>query len=161
MNLFKTKLFALLKEFGILKESTNSEEMVSYEVVYEPDVEDAHGQWMSKATLEKGCEDFNKYLQEGVVKSNLFHLQDTEAFTIVDTFIQKEFDVVVEATGEPIKAGTWVAKLKYNDESLWQLKKSGVIGGVSIGCKGVVNEETGEITDLDFSGEGNSTQETE
>lgn len=149
MNLFKTKLIALLKEFGIV---AKDEEMISYEVIFEADVKDAHNQWMSKETLEKGCEDFNKYLKEGVVKSNLFHLQDTESFTIMDTWIQKEFDVTVDGTDQPIKAGTWVAKLQYNDESLWQLKKAGVVGGVSIGCKGNVNEETGEITNLDFSG---------
>ena len=44
-------------------------------------------------------------LKKGIVKSNLFHLQDTEAFTIEDTWIQKELDVIVEQTGERIKAG--------------------------------------------------------
>ena len=160
-DMFKAKLMALLKEFGIIKDTAPKEEMISYEVVYEPNTQDAHGQWMSEATLEKGCEDFNHYLKEGVVKSNLFHMQDTESFTIVDTWIQKELDVVVEGTDQPIKAGSWIAKLKYNDESLWQLKKAGIVGGVSIGCKGTVNEETGEITELNFSGEDIPTTETE
>ena len=51
------------------------EEMVSYEVVYEPLVKDAHGQWMSLETVEKACEDFNSNLEKGVVQPNLFHLQ--------------------------------------------------------------------------------------
>ena len=129
------------------------EEMVSYEVVYEPNVKDAHGEWMSEKTIQKACENFNKNLEKGVVQPNLFHLKDTDLFTIEDTWVQKELDVVVEATGEVIKAGTWVAKVKYNDPTLWELKKSGVIGGVSIGCSGVVNSETGEITNVTFDGE--------
>lgn len=133
------------------KKETFDEEMVSYEVVYEPYTMDAHDQWMSADTIEKACADFNKNLEDGIVKSNLFHMQDTEAFTIESTWIQKELDVKVVQTGELIKAGTWVAKIKYNDETLWELKKQGVIGGVSIGARGHVDNETGEITDLTFN----------
>lgn len=130
------------------------EEMVSYEVIYEPFTKDAHGEWMSDKTIEKAMENFNKNLQAGVVQPNLFHLKDTEAFTIESTWIQKELDVQVVQTGEVIKAGTWVAKIKYNDADLWQLKKTGIVGGVSIGATGVINQETGEITNVKFDGEG-------
>jgi Putative phage serine protease XkdF len=130
------------------------EEMISYEVVYEPLVKDAHGEWMTSETIEKACQNFNKNLEKGVVQPNLFHLKDTEAFTIESTWVQKELDVKVVQTGEVIKAGAWICKLKYNDESLWDLKKQGVLGGVSIGGIGRVNQETGEITDVTFDGEG-------
>lgn len=135
------------------KPETLDEEMVSYEVIYEPFTKDAHGEWMSDKTIEKAMENFNKNLEKGVVQSNLFHLKDTEAFTIESTWIQKELDVKVIQTDEIIKAGTWVAKIKYNDPQLWELKKSGVIGGVSIGATGVINQETGEITNVKFDGE--------
>lgn len=135
------------------KTETLDEEMVSYEVIYEPFTKDAHGEWMSDKTIEKAMENFNKNLEKGVVQSNLFHLKDTEAFTIESTWIQKELDVKVIQTDEIIKAGTWVAKIKYNDPQLWELKKSGVIGGVSIGATGVINQETGEITNVKFDGE--------
>ena len=119
------------------------EEMVSYEVIYEPFTKDAHGEWMSDKTIEKAMENFNKNLEKGIVQPNLFHLKDTQAFTIESTWIQKELDVQVVQTGEVIKAGTWVAKIKYNDADLWQLKKAGIVGGVSIGATGVINQETG------------------
>lgn len=138
---------------GEQQAETLKEEMVSYEVVYEPNVKDAHGEWMSEKTIEKACQNFNKNLEKGIVQPNLFHLKDTDLFTVEDTWIQKELDVVVEATGEVIKAGTWVAKVKYNDPVLWELKKSGVIGGVSIGGRGTINAETGEITNVSFDGE--------
>ena len=134
------------------KPETLDEEMVSYEVIYEPFTQDAHGEWMSDKTIDKAMENFNKNLEKGIVKPNLFHLKNTEAFTIESTWIQKELDVKVIQTDEIIKAGTWVAKLKYNDPDLWELKKSGVVGGVSIGCVGCVNQETGEITNISFEG---------
>jgi hypothetical protein len=129
-----------------------NEEMVSYEVIYEPFVKDAHGEWMSDKTIEKAMENFNKNLEKGIVQPNLFHLKNTEAFSIESTWIQKELDVKVIQTDEIIKAGTWVAKIKYNDQNLWNLKKANVIGGVSIGATGVVNKDTGEITKVKFDG---------
>lgn len=130
-----------------------NEEMVSYEVIYEPFTKDAHGEWMTDKTIEKACENFNKNLEAGVVKANLFHLKETDAFTIEKSWIQKELDVQVVQTGEMIKAGTWVAKIKYNDENLWNLKKAGVVSGVSIGAKGRINSDTGEITNVTFDGD--------
>jgi hypothetical protein len=148
---------ALMKCFGEVQRETPqdvvTEEMVSYEVIYEPLVKDAHGEWMSEETLANACENFNQNLAAGIVQSNLFHLQDTQTFTIEDTWIQKEFDIVVEATGEKIKAGAWVCKIKYHDEDLWEMKKSGVIGGVSIGGRGSIDAETGEITNVNFDGD--------
>jgi hypothetical protein len=148
----------IVKYFGASEQPSTpqeiaSEEMVSYEVVYEPFVKDAHGEWMSDATLEQACENFNKNLKSGVVHPNLFHLKNTDTFTIEDSWIQKEFDVVVQATGEIIKAGTWVCKIKYNDEDLWTLKKAGIVGGVSIGARGTIDKDTGEITNVTFDGE--------
>ena len=136
------------------KPETLDEEMVSYEVIYEPFTKDAHGEWMSDKTIEKAMENFNKNLEKGIVQPNLFHLKDTESFTIESTWIQKELDVKVIQTDEIIKAGTWVAKIRYNDADLWQLKKAGVVGGVSIGAVGTINQDTGEITNVKFDGEG-------
>ena len=135
------------------KPETLDEEMVSYEVIYEPFTKDAHGEWMSDKTIEKAMENFNKNLEKGIVQPNLFHLKNTEAFTIESTWIQKEMDVKVIQTDEIIKAGTWVAKIRYNDADLWQLKKSGVVGGVSIGAVGTINQTTGEITNVKFDGD--------
>lgn len=155
MSSLKEKIVSLLKEYGVIKADETvadepKEEMISYEVIYEPEVKDRHGQWASKETLEKACENFNKNLKEGNVKSNFFHVKDTDHFTVEDSWIQKELDVLVEETGEKIKAGTWVAKLKYHNPELWELKKSGILGGVSIGAMAEVNKETGELTNISF-----------
>lgn len=128
----------------------SGEQMISYEIIYEPDAKDAHGEWMSAETIVKAKASFDKAHEAGIVKENLFHMISTDSFTIEKTWIQEEIDVVVIGTEQIIKAGTWVAKVKYNDPVLWDLKKSNVVGGLSIQCSGVIDEETGEITNVDF-----------
>jgi len=147
-------LSKICSRLGIVKaKEDKEEEMISYEVVYEPNTKDAHNQWMSEDTIRKGCENFNANLAKGVVKPNLFHMKDTDQFEIVKTWINEELDVKVQGTEEAISKGSWVAMIKYNDSNLWELRKANIVQGVSIGCLGTVNDETGEITNLSFDGE--------
>lgn len=134
----------------VQKSASAGEEMISYEIIYEPDTPDAHGQWMSKETLVKAQQDFKKAQALGAVTENLYHLFDTDSWKIVDHWIQPEIDVTVTQTGEVIKAGSWVAKVQYTPE-VWELKKAGIVGGLSLQCGGMLNEETNELSDLDFS----------
>lgn len=134
----------------LVQKSAEQEEMVSYEVIYEPNSPDLHGEWMSAETLAKAQQDFKKAQELGAVTENLYHLFDTDSWKIVDHWIQPEFDVTVAQTGEVIKAGSWVAKVQYTPET-WELKKAGIIGGLSLQCGGMLNEETKELSDLDFS----------
>ena len=135
----------------LVQKSADKEEMISYEVIYEPDTPDAHGEWMSADTISKAKESYDLAVSAGVVKENLFHLDETDAFTIESTWIQPEIDVTVPSTSEIIKAGTWVAKVRYHDSDLWELRKAGIIGGLSIQCGAYVNEETQELTGIDFT----------
>lgn len=134
----------------LIQKSAQDEQMISYEVIYEPDTPDVHGQWMSKETLVKAQADFKKAQEVGAVTENLYHLFDTNTFKIVDHWIQPEIDVTVSETGQVIKAGTWFAKVQYTPET-WELKKAGIVGGLSLQCGGMLNEETGELSNLDFS----------
>lgn len=133
-----------------VSKGSEEEQMISYEVIYEPNTPDTHGEWMSKETLVKAQADFTAAQASGAVTENLFHLYDTKLFTIESTWIQPELDVSVVGSGEIIKAGTWVAKVQYHDKGLWDLKKAGVVGGLSVQCSGLVNTETKELTGLNF-----------
>lgn len=133
--------------------SVDDEQMISVEIVYEPDTPDAHNQWMSADTIEQGCLNFNKNYELGNCGENLFHQEMTDSFTILKSWINYALDVTVDETGEKIKAGTWLALIKYNDPQLWDMKKQKIVGGLSIQCSGLVNSETGEITDLNFDPE--------
>ena len=148
VGLAKTAIQKDAKSVSVIKDT--DEQMISYEVIYEPNAKDAHGEWMSPETIVKGKENFDAARAAGLVKENLFHIAETDAFTIEKTWIQEEFDVVVIGSEQVIKAGTWVAKVKYNDPELWLLKKANAVGGLSIQCSGFTDEVTGEITGLDF-----------
>ncbi|MDF2413904.1 XkdF-like putative serine protease domain-containing protein [Aeromonas sp. 1HA1] len=124
------------------------EERVSVEVVYVPEERDHHNQYMSKATVVAACADFNSNLAAGKISANLYHISNTNKFEIIKSWIN-EIDMV-SPTGEEVKEGVWLVELRYSPE-LWIEKKAGKIQGVSIGCRGVVNPETGEITGVTFS----------
>ena len=146
------KAASIQKAVGsVLVQESAEEDMISYEIIYEPDIPDTHGEWMSSDTIMKAKESYDLALSAGVVKENLFHLYETDSFTIERTWIQPEIDVVVTTTDEIIKAGSWVAKVKYHDKDLWELRKSGIIGGLSIQCGAFINEDTKELTGIDFT----------
>ena len=130
-----------------IKQETQ-EERISVEIMYVPEEFDAHNQFMTAETIRKACEDFNSNLAAGNIAANLFHLSNTNKFDIIKSWIN-EIDMV-STTGQEVKEGTWLVKLRYSPE-LWLEKKAGKIQGVSIGCRGVVDQQTGEITDVSFS----------
>lgn len=135
----------------LVQKAAGEEEMISYEIIYEPDTPDLHGQWMTAETIYKAKESYDLAASAGVVKENLFHMDETDSFSIESTWIQPEIDVTVPETGEIIKAGSWVAKVRYHDALLWELRKASIIGGLSIQCGGFLNEETQELTGIDFT----------
>ncbi|QXW31451.1 hypothetical protein KXJ75_11060 [Aeromonas sanarellii] len=124
------------------------EERISVEIVYVPDEFDVHQQYMTAETIRKACEDFNSNLAAGNISANLYHLSNTNKFEILKSWIN-EIDMV-STTGQEVKEGTWLVKLRYSPE-LWEMKKAGKIQGVSIGCRGVVDQQTGEISQVSFS----------
>lgn len=140
----------MIKNFKqiVLKATNQEEQRISIEVVYTPDERDAHNQFMTAETIKKACEDFNSNLAAGNISPNLYHINNTNKFEIMKSWINEEIDVV--ANGQTIPAGTWLVKLKYSPE-LWTQKVKGEICGVSIGCRGVVDPQTGEITQVSFS----------
>lgn len=139
----------------------NGEQMISYEIIYEPNTVDAHGEWCSAETLIKAQANYEAAYKAGLAVENLFHLAETNSFTIVKTWIQPEFDVIVKETGELIKAGSWVAKVQYNDPELWELKKAGVVGGLSVQCSAIIDPETNEILEFFFDLEAAPEEEEE
>lgn len=134
----------LIKQFKV-------QEQVSVEIVYEPNVLDAHGEWMSVDTIKKACKNFNINLEKGIATPNLFHLKsETEKLEILETYI-----LPCECTiGETVvQKGTWVAEVKWHDDSLWNQRtipnEDGVlsISGLSLGGRGVRNLPKEESND--------------
>jgi hypothetical protein len=119
------------------------------EVVYMPDKKDLHGEWMNKEEISKAEENFTANLKAGLVKGNLFHSFNTDKFTIEESWVTK-LDGTYGEDETFLPEGTWLAKCKFHDNTLWEMKKAGELGGLSFGGKAFVNPTTGEITELTF-----------
>lgn len=126
------------------------EERRCLEVIMEPYTRDAHDNWYTVETIVKGRESYEN--NKETIPTNLFHIVDTESFVVEETLLLEE-DTYFEAIDDTLKKGTWMAWTKYNDDEVWELKKSGELGGLSPSCLGKVDKETGEITHLAFTKE--------
>lgn len=128
------------------------DERISIEIVYEPNVKDSHGQWMSEETIRKAKENFELNQSANKTSNILFHMAETESFQIEKSWIQEEMDAEYSDGGnfkQLVKAGTWLAKVKWN-EALWDMKKSGEVGGLSLQAGGLLNKDTGELFNITF-----------
>lgn len=94
-------------------------------LVLSPDEVDLHGDIYDAVEVRKACHNFNIHCR----KANLLHLFDTDAFSIVESYISP---VDMQMGETIIKAGSWLAVLQFNQESIWQGVKNGDYTGVSI-----------------------------
>lgn len=129
------------KTVSTITKSLNTEQRISVEMIYEPFTPDEHGEWMSEDTIRYACLDFNEKLSQGIVKANLFHAETTDTFKVLKTWIN-EVDCYIGNEGEEkvlVKKGSWLGEFFWEDERVWELKKCGEIGGVSICASGIKN----------------------
>ena len=105
-----------------------------------PDSTDLHGDNTSTTEVMKACHNFNSFS----MKANLFHLVETDTFSIVESYIAPTEFILGEKV---VKAGTWLVNLQVHDSTVWELIKSGQINGVSIGALAsvqTIEEDTNE-----------------
>lgn len=95
-------------------------------LVLSPDEVDLHGDIYDAVEVRKACHNFNIHCR----KANLLHLFDTDAFSIVESYISP---VEMQMGETIIKAGSWLTVLQFNDDSIWEGVKNGSYTGVSIG----------------------------
>ena len=127
---------------ALIKKSLNEEKRLATFLVLAPQDEDyttsdLHGDWYDLDTVEDACHSFNRFCR----KANLFHLVDTTAFEFVESYIT-EADMVLGE--EPIKKGSWLAKIYVNKSDagdlIWKSIKSGEFNGLSVQCEGFVSD---------------------
>lgn len=127
---------------ALLKKSLNEEKRLATFLVLEPQDEDyttsdLHGDWYDLDTVEDACHSFNRFCR----KANLFHLVDTTAFEFVESYITESDMLIGE---EPIKKGSWLAKIYVNKSDVgdlvWESIKSGEFNGLSVQCEGFVSD---------------------
>jgi hypothetical protein len=123
----------------ILKSADELKREVTF-IYYEPNKLDSHGDWTTQEVIEKACENFNSNLKSGNVVPNLFHSRDdegnieaTDSFEILKSWVSPTDCIVGETE---VDEGTWLVKVKMNNEVLWSKFLEGTISGVSFGAKG-------------------------
>lgn len=96
-----------------------------------PDSTDLHGDNTTAEEVRKACHNFNQHC----MKANLFHLVETDSFSIAESYIAPADFILGEVL---VKAGTWLVNLQIHDDDVWELVKSGEICAVSIGALATV-----------------------
>lgn len=123
---FFVKEVALIKQF-------DEEKMQAVEVMYVPDNVDAHEHAMTKEQARKMVDSFNSAIQKGKLKGNLCHAENTQSIEPLKAWIT-ECDCRIGDTYIP--EGWPLVKVQFHDKELWELRKAGVLMGVSIGARG-------------------------
>ncbi|MDC7795011.1 XkdF-like putative serine protease domain-containing protein [Bacillus altitudinis] len=111
------------KEIKVLAKADDVQRLV-YGIVYEPNVADAHGDFMTPEEIEKAAHGFLKDARE-IDKQHDFQGGVGE---VVESYIApSDF----EMGGEVIKKGSWVLVTKASDE-IWEQIQKGEITGYSM-----------------------------
>lgn len=111
-------------------------------VVYEPLVEDAHGDFMSEEEITKAAHWFAKNGNNVDVQHSF---QPLEGAAVVENWIAKS-DFKIDS--ETIKKGTWLITAEITDNDIWDKIEKGEITGFSMGGQGKYSEDDVDLDDL-------------
>lgn len=115
-------------------EKFQEDEMIAVEVMYSyPDEADGHKEGMTSDTIRKMVESANKALDEGRLSAGLFHSENRDDIEFLKIWVN-ECDCYIGDTFVP--EGSALVKTKFHNKDLWDMRKSGELGGLSIGAKG-------------------------
>lgn len=135
LHRLKTK-DAMTQKLQVVK-STNEELKQATFIVLVPDEVDLHSDIISEEEVRKACFNFNLHCRS----PNLFHVVKTTTFDFCESYCAP---VEFQLGDKVVKKGTWLATIQVNDDSLWELIKSGEVSGLSIGAMALVEELEGD-----------------
>lgn len=99
-------------------------------IVYEPNTEDAHGNYMTEDEITKAAYAYAK----GGAKVDLQHtFEEAEGAAVVESYVTK-CDMEIE--GVPIKKGTWLMTVEVSNPEVYEAIEKGQITGFSMGGVG-------------------------
>ena len=142
-SFFLTKSAEKLKptfetEVRLVTKADDPQKLV-YGVVYEPDVEDVHGDYMDAETIEKAAHGFMADYQQ-IDKQHDF---TTNAGKVVESYVAP---VEMNIGDTTITKGTWVLVTKATDE-MWESIQKGEFTGYSLAGTAQVEEVQKQTTD--------------
>ncbi|MFB0831863.1 XkdF-like putative serine protease domain-containing protein [Brevibacillus laterosporus] len=123
--------FAIIKEEGksplektIPIAKADKAKQIVYGVVYEPDVNDAHGDQMTFEEIEKAAHGFME--RQNTYNIDKQHDLDSDKGYVVESYIAP---VDMKLGDQEIKKGSWIAGVKVIDTDTWdQIEKSEITG---------------------------------
>ncbi|WP_404407720.1 XkdF-like putative serine protease domain-containing protein [Jeotgalibacillus malaysiensis] len=120
------------KEVKIVSKS--DEQQLVYGIVYEPDVEDSHQDYMTAEEIEKAAHGFLKDAR------NIDTQHDFNAGVgeVVESYVAP---ADIEMSGETIKKGSWILVTKASDDIWEQIKKGDITGYSMAGTAEVIQKE--------------------
>lgn len=121
----------------------NEEQMIAIEPLYcKPMDSDTHNQGMNEEEIRKMVSNINANIQK--ISGNIGHVFNTEGFYFVKAWVN-ECECMIGS--EFVPEGQPIIKVQFVDETLWSMRKTGQLQGLSIGALGVVvdNEEESQV----------------
>lgn len=117
-------------EIQVAKSLNEELKQVTY-VAMKADSTDLHGDHTTAEEVRKAKESFNRALIKNQTMSNLFHMFETTAFDVIESYLAP---VDMSLNGHLVQKNDWLMTLQINDDSLWDMVKKGEVVGLSIGA---------------------------
>lgn len=111
-------------------------------IVYEPLVEDAHGNFMTEEEIRKAAYWFAKNGDEVDIQHSFETVND---ISVVENYVTP---CDMEIGGEPVVKGTWVMTVEVSNPDVWEAVQKGEITGFSMGGLGKYSEEDVELDNI-------------
>lgn len=129
----------------IVKADTDSHYLTG--IVYEPMVEDTHGNYMTEEEITKAAHWFAKNGNSVDIQHCFVKCEDV---AVVESYIAK-CDMEIE--GQAVKKGTWLMTVEVTNDELWDAVQKGEITGFSMGGVGVYSEEDVDLSSIEKADE--------
>lgn len=108
-------------------------------IVYEPLVEDAHGNYMTEDEIRKSAYWFAKNSD----KVDLQHsFEQVDGVSVVENYVAPSDMTIAD---QPITKGTWVMTVEVNNPEIWNKVQKGEVTGFSMGGVGKYSETETEL----------------
>ena len=118
--------FTIRKDVRIVK--VDDEKRLVYGAVYAPDEEDAHGDFMTEAEVEKAAHNFLAKSNTVKATDTQHNLEPVEGVKIVESAVLKGTHEILKDE----KPGTWYIVTKVENEEVWKSVKDGTYTGYSL-----------------------------
>lgn len=108
-------------------------------IVYEPLVEDAHGNFMTEEEITKAAYWFAKNGDSVDIQHSF---EKAEGISVVENWVAKADFTIGDET---VKKGTWLMTAEVTDDDVWAAVEKGEITGFSMGGIGLYSEENTDL----------------